>query len=187
MPLPSRLRHQKKPTSLPKDFLRIVSTLFEKQFKGKLAGSSFLVYGDLYTEEAVLCVSLTHPKTLQAASLHLSISLPKNVAEQPEKVTEQLKVLVDVAASWFSQCFQAGEGLEAVLEEMKDADPKWQEFEWEGQQIFVKLNRDNYALERAADDFLKKAGFTTDDDEELAELDEDDDEGGFDPGRGHSH
>jgi hypothetical protein len=68
--------------------------------------------------------------------------------------------MVDVAASWFSQCFEAGPGLETVLGEMTDANPYWQELEWENLALFVKLNRINYTLEKAADDLLKKSGFS---------------------------
>jgi len=170
--LPTRIRQTKKPTTLPKEFLKTVSDLFQKQFKSKLGGATFLVYGNLYSNEVVLCVSLSHSKTLKAASMHISNSLAKNLAENPEKVTEQLKSMVDVAASWFSQCFSEGAGLEAVLKEMADASTEWQEFEWEEQQLFVKLNRVNYALEKAADDFLKKKGFADDGDDPLDELDE---------------
>jgi hypothetical protein len=48
MPLPSRRRHTKPPSSLPKDFLRTVADLFGEQFGKKLVGASFLVYGDLH-------------------------------------------------------------------------------------------------------------------------------------------
>lgn len=187
MPLPSRKRHTKSPTTLPKDFLKTVSDLMKKQFKGKLGGSTFLVYGDLHGDEVVFCVSLSHPKSLRAASMHISADLSEDTAENPEKVTEKLKGMVDVAASWFSQGLEGGKGLESVLEELTDMDPTWQELEWEGETYFVKLNRDNYALEKATNDFLKKSGFNPeDDDDELqAELDaimgEDDDE---DSGRG---
>lgn len=173
--LPHRKKQTKKPTSLPKEFLKTVSDLFQKQFKSKLAGSTFLVYGDLYPDEVVLAVSLSHPKSLAAASMHISNSIAKNVAENPEKVTEQLKSMVDVAASWFSQCFSEGAGVEAVLKELQDASSEWQEFEWEGQQLFVKLNRTNYTLEKAAEDFLKKKGFTEEGEDLLDDLDEDDD------------
>jgi hypothetical protein len=166
MVLPSRKRHKAEPTSLPKDFLHTVSDLFKKQFKTKLTGESFLVYGALHADEVVLAISLSHPKSLRSASMHVSMDLGKEVAEKPEKVTEQLKVMVDVAASWFAQCFEAGKGLEAVLGEMGEMDPNWQEFEWEGKTLFVKLNRDNYALENAADDLLRKAGFDPADDED---------------------
>lgn len=181
MALPTRKKHKKSPSALPKDFLNTVADLFKKQFKDESKGSSYLVYGDIYESEIVFCVSMTHPKSLQAASMHLSMDLGKEVAEKPEMVTEKLKVMVDVAASWFSQCFQSGQGLEAVLEEMKDADPAWQEFDWENQSLFVKLNKDNYALEKAADDFLRKKGFDPNEDldelEEFINSDEDDGRG----------
>jgi hypothetical protein len=170
--LPHRKKQTKKPTTLPKDFLKTVSNLFQKQFKSKLAGSTFLVYGDLYPDEVVLAVSLSHPKSLPAASMHISNSIGKSVAENPEKVTEQLKSMVDVAASWFSQCFSAGTGVEAALKELQDASTEWQEFEWEGQQLFVKLTRTNYTLEKAAEDFLKKKGFTEEGEDLMDEIDE---------------
>ncbi len=165
MQLPKRKRQIQKPTPLPKEFLHSVSKLFAKQFQAELAGSTFLVYGDIYPNEAVLCVSLAHPKSLRAASLHLSADVPPSVASEPEKVTEQLKEMVDVAASWFAQGFQKGKGLEPVLKEIEDADANWQEIQWEGKPLFVKLNRANYTLEKAANDFLEKAGFETDEDE----------------------
>jgi len=170
--LPTRKRHGKNPTSLPKDFLNTVSTLFQKQFAENVKGSTFLAYGNLFSDEVVLCVSLSHPKSLPAASMHISGDFTKKMSENPETVTERLKSMVDVAASWFSQCFQAGNGIEAVLEELKDANPAWQEFEWEGTQLFVKLGRENYTLESAADALLKKAGFSEEGDDPLDELDE---------------
>ncbi|HEY8280484.1 MAG TPA: hypothetical protein VIH99_12720, partial [Bdellovibrionota bacterium] len=72
--LPSR-KHKitkKKPASLPKEFVQTVGELFQKQFAKQLGGATFLIFGDLYPDEAVLGVSLTHPKSLQAASLHVS-------------------------------------------------------------------------------------------------------------------
>ena len=83
---------------MPKEFLHSVGSLFGKQFKNQLHGSTFLVFADLYPSEVVLCISLTHPKSLRAASMHLSSDLPKNAAKTPERVTETLKGMVDVAA-----------------------------------------------------------------------------------------
>ncbi len=172
--LPTRKRHNKNPTSLPKDFLSTVAGLFQKQFTKSLNGSTFLVYGNLFADEVVVCVSLSHPKSLPAASLHISADLPEKMGENPEKVTERLKSMVDVAASWFSQCFDAGKGLEAVLEEMKETPLAWQEFEWEGTKLFIKLNRDNYTLEGAADELLQKSGFSEEGDDPLDDLGEPD-------------
>jgi hypothetical protein len=177
MPLPKRKKSTQKPSSLPKEFLHTVASLFEDQFKKITKGSTFLVYGDLYPDEVIFCASLSNPKSLRAASIHLSADLPKGLAESPEKLTEILKGLVDVAASWFSQSLEGGEGLDSVLSEMADMDPNWQEVEWENATIFVKINKDNYTLEKAAKDFLKKAGFEEEDitDEEIEEFLEEND------------
>lgn len=169
MPLPSRKRHTKNSTSLPKDFVRTVADLFQEQFKAKLQGATFLVFGELHPDEVILAVSLAHPDSLPAASLHLSMDPPKNAEANPDKVTEQLKVMVDVAASWFAQSLESGQGLEGVLEEMREATPAWQEVDWEEKHLFVKLNRDNYTLEKAADDLLRKAGFDPEEDDAEAE------------------
>lgn len=180
MRLPTRKQQTKKPGTLPKEFLQTVAKLFQEQFDKESGGSSFMSYGALYPNEVILCVSLANPKSLAAASMHLSSDLPKDVSEKPEKVTEKLQVMVDMAASWYAQCFQGGAGLDAVLQEMNELDPSWQEVDWEGDTVFVKINKDNYALEGAASEFLKKAGFEESGDDLLDELDEEsgDDEGG---------
>ncbi len=172
MELPTRKKQTLRPTLLPKDFLTTVSKLFKKQFGTETKGSDFLVYGSLYPDEVILCLSLTHAKSLRAASMHISADVAKETSENPEKVTEQLKSMVDVAASWFAQSLQGGKGLDSVLAELADMDPAWQPFDWEGQKLHVKLNKNNYALERAANDFLKKAGFEEEDGEDLLEDDE---------------
>ena len=187
MALPSRKRHTKAPSTLPKEFLRNVGDLFGQQFQKQLKGATFLIFGEIHADELLLAISLAHPKSLRAASMHVSSDLPKDAGEKPEKVTERLKGMVDVAASWFSQGLDGGEGLDSVLAEMEDLDTNWQEIEWEGAALFVKINRDNYALEKAADDFLKKSGFDPDEDEDELEaeiekiMNEDDDEGGRGP------
>lgn len=183
MALPARKRHKKAPSTLPKDFLNTVSELFKKQFKAKMKGATFLVYGDLYSDEVVFCVSMSHAKSLKAASMHISSDLSSEVAENPEKVTEKLKGMVDVAASWFAQSLEGGNGLDSVMAELTDMDPSWQELAWEGHTFFVKLNAVNYALEKAANEFLKKSGFSEEDeaDELEAEIEammnEDDEDG----------
>lgn len=162
-------------TNLPADFIRSVVELFNDQFKAERGQAEFLVLGALYMDEVLLCVSLTEPKALRAATIYVSMDLPKSVAENPEKVTEKLQKMVDVAASWLAQTYQEskGKGLEPVLDAMSEMPNKWQDFAWEGEKLFVKLNRDNQVLEREADRLLRKAGF-----DPRESLDEDEAEGG---------
>lgn len=185
----SRKKHRKSATtSLPKDFLRAVTDLFNKQFNKERTGSEFLVYGDLYMDEVLLCVSLTNAKSLLAATVYTSLDLPSGVSEKPEQVTEKLKSMVDLTASWFGQSFTdaKAKGIEGVLESLRDQPDAWQELTWEKEQMFVRLNRENRTLEHAAERFLKEKGIDPDSDEFLVEDGdfEDDDE---DSGPSHLH
>ena len=169
MALESRKKQVRKGTALPKEFIKSVSELFNQQFEKERKDAEFLVYGTLFLDEAVVCVSLTHAKSLRAASFYLSTDLPKNVADNPSKVTERLKSMVDLGASWFAQVFEKGAGLELVLEAINELEPDWDSVRWENEMVFVRANRDNHALENAADRFLSAAGVT---EEELDEAPE---------------
>jgi hypothetical protein len=189
-----RKKQYGKPTKLPHDFIVSVTDLFNKQFKKERAESEFLIYGDLYMNELVFCVSLSNAKTLAAGTMYTSIDLPTGVAEKPEQVTEKLKSLVDVSASWFGQCFAESKekGLAVIVEALRDQPVGWQSLQWETQQIFVKLSRDNRALDNAADRFLTERGVDLEEEEQTPLNDEldatvgDEDEGKG-KGRGHLH
>ncbi|NUM88054.1 MAG: hypothetical protein HUU37_02515 [Bdellovibrionales bacterium] len=176
MAIQPRKKQAKKPTSLPQEFLNSVGELFNKQFQAERGEAQFLVHGSLYMDEAVVCVSLTAPRGLRAASFHLSIDLPKSVADQPDQVTERLRGMVDLAASWFAQCFARGQGIASVLEEMTDLGRDWELVKWEGLNLFVRVNADNQALENAADKILQDAGFDPDDEEEPPPKEDDEEE-----------
>lgn len=187
MAIQPRKKQTKKPTTLPKDFLVSVTKLLNKQFAKEKKDADFLVYGDLYMNELVFCTSLTNPKSLRAATIYLSMDLAPAISEKPEVVTDKLKVMVDIVASWFAQSLEAGDGLESVLESMKEAANVWESFTWEKEDLFVRLNRDNHALENAANKFLKKAGFDPEEMEEEEMLEDilTSDEDDIDPSRLH--
>jgi len=173
--LEPRKKQSKKATNIPKDFIKTVTELFNKQFKKERGASEFLVYGNLYMDEILFCVSLTNAKSLRACSFYSSMDLGKDMSEKPELVTEKLKIMVDVIASWFSQSFQEGKekGLDAVLAAIAEMEATWQSVDWENNKVFVKLNRDNHTLENAANKFLKQAGVNVDEvEEELENLDD---------------
>ena len=169
MALHHRKKQKSKPSALPKEFLKTVESLFQKQFKKHLDGAAFLVFADLYPNEVILCISLAHPKSLRSVSVYISKDL-KNATDSPEKVTEKLKSMVDLAASWFAQCFEKGDGLETVLAEMEDLSGAWESLEWDGDALFVLINRDNHVLENAANKFLRDSGIDPEE-EEISEED----------------
>jgi hypothetical protein len=157
---------------MPKEFSRAVSDLLGQQFKGSVSDETFLVESWIKGDELLLTVSLAHPKSLRAANILVSQDVDEALTQKPEAVTEQLKSMVDVAGSWFHQCFEAGKGLDTIIAQVKDSERGWQSFQWEGKQLWVNLNLDNLTLEKAADDFLRTAGIEPDslEDQDLEEL-----------------
>lgn len=150
---------QNKPASdLPGAFLKDVAKLFNSQFEQQRGNASFSVHGALYPNEVLLCITVMQVGMLRAASCYTSMDLPKNVAQNPKAVTENLRNMVDLVASWFNQCFDESEstGLEAILEAINEMDSVWEAVEWEKQKIFVLVNRDNHTLEAAADQILRE-------------------------------
>ena len=153
-----RKKQVKKAEALPKEFIKSVAELFNKQFKKERSDATFAVQGALYPDEALLCLGLAEVGRLRAISLYIYINLGKTIGVNPEQVTQILKSAMDLAASWFSQCFAESEekGLEAVLAAMDEMDPNWQKVTWEKRTVYVRLSGDNQTLESAADRFLRE-------------------------------
>ena len=163
-----RKKQKKTPSELPQEFKRNVSKLFNDQFEKERGEATFSTLGELYPNEAVLCICLMHVGTLRAASFYLSVDLvEEKIKQHPERVTEKLKQMVDLAASWFDQNFKEGKekGLEAILDALSDIAPDWQEAQWENGTYYVLLNRDNQTLETAADMLLSEDEDFGDDEE----------------------
>lgn len=153
-----RKKQLKRPQTLPTDFIKNIAKLFNDQFQKEKQAASFAIYGGLYADEVLLCIALSEVGRLRAVSFYISADLGKNVSAAPEQVTNLLKSMVDLAASWFAQCFgeHKGQGLEGVLTALDDVDPGWQKVAWEKRDLYVKANRENQTLEAAADRFLRE-------------------------------
>lgn len=154
-----RRKVSKKGSDLPKEFLRNVEKLFTDQFKKKLGKSETICGGQLYPEEIQFCLSICNASSLAGASIYVSVDLPDSHFEKPETVTDILKSMVDVVASWLSQTLENGDGLELLLAEIQKQGVSWQSFVWEKQTMYIRFDKSNMALEKAADDFLLNQGF----------------------------
>ncbi|MCO5141749.1 MAG: hypothetical protein M9962_01510 [Oligoflexia bacterium] len=163
-----RKKVSKKGNDLPKEFLRNIEKLFVDQFKQQLKQSEVIGGGQIYPEEIQFCLSICNLKSLAGASIYVSSDIEKEHIENPETVTDILKSMVDVVASWMSQTFEKGSGLDALLKEIQAQGSSWQSFSWEKKTMYIRFDKTNMALEKAADDFLVKQGF------DLDELDEED-------------
>lgn len=162
MKLLPRKKDSKKSSDLPKEFLRNVEQLFAQQFKKSLQGAEILCGAQLYSEEIQFCVSICRARSLAGASIYVSSDIPKETFEKPEMVTEVLKSMVDIIASWLSQTLSNEAGLESLVQEIQKQGKSWQSFEWEKQAMYIRFDKTNMVLEKAADDFLSKQGFDPD-------------------------
>lgn len=154
--LETRLKHKSNPSELPKEFIKKVADLFNEQFANERSEADFHIFGNIYPQEVILCVSLCELNRLQAGSIYTSVDVPKDVANAPDKVTEFLKHCVDLSASWFAQCFEEypSRGLDGVLESISELERQWQMLDWENCEIYVRVDKTNHALESVTDKFL---------------------------------
>src|SRR3989344_934213 len=133
-----RKKQTKPATAVPKDFLKTVSALFNEQFEKTRGEALFTSQADLYMDEVIACVSLTKPGNVRAVSIYLSLDLPKNLANNAEKVSDKLKSMVDIAASWFNESFSEKTSFEELVDKVTEYEAKWQELVWEKEKFFVK-------------------------------------------------
>ena len=156
--LEPRKPQKKAAQPLPKEFLTKCAGLFREQFSEEMGSAEVTVYGSLFMDEAVLCLALQELNRSTAFAFYASVDLKPLVAQKPEQVTLILRSLIDLMASWVSQTYEESNanGLEPLLEAIREMSPGWQATEWDGRTVYVKLSRDNLLLESAADKFLRE-------------------------------
>ncbi len=158
MVMEPRKKQDQPANKLPADFIKDVAKLFNEQFEKLKGEASFSVHGSLYPDEVLFCVTMMKVGVLRSVSCYASMDLPKNIAKDPKQLTENLRSMVDLIASWFQQCFDESdlEGIEAIHQAMEELDEVWEAVEWEKKKVFVLVNRDNHTLEAAADQLLRE-------------------------------
>ena len=154
-------------TKLPAEYLKLVESVFNKNFakqllKEKDSREIFVAHGEMYPDEVMLCISLKNQNTLRMTSCYASVDYPppqlKTEAGVPAKSTSehvQLSVsqCVDGAASFFNTFFEEGRPLD-FDEEYRQS---WTAVELEKNlKVYLRINRDNPELELAADEILKQ-------------------------------
>lgn len=152
-------------TVLPKEYLRLVEDVFNKNFSKQLIkekGSKeiFLAKGEVFPDELVLIISLKHPGNLRMTTCYASVDYPpkklkteSGAPAQTSSETVQLAVnqCVDAVASFFNTFFEEGRPVDYDLEYRQN----WTAVEIEkNTPVFLRINRDNPELEAAADELL---------------------------------
>ncbi|MBI3557609.1 MAG: hypothetical protein HY074_15215 [Deltaproteobacteria bacterium] len=155
-------------TKLPRDYLKLVEDIFNKNFAKQLliekgSKEKFVVHGELYPDEVLLSISLHHPgKNLRMTTCYASVDHPpaplKTEAglkplSSSEAVQASVNLCVDATASFFNNFFTEGRPVEYDLEYRQS----WTPVEIDkNTRVYLKINRDNPDLEAVADAILEQ-------------------------------
>ena len=148
--------------NLPKDYLKLVEDLFNKNFNKNLniekgSKEKFIVQGEVYPDELVLIVALKNPGTLRMTTCYASVDYPPPTVTSKassEMVQKGVNMCVDAVASFFNTFFTDGRPVDYDLEYRQG----WTPVEIEKNvRVYLKINRDNPELDAQADEFLTMA------------------------------
>lgn len=158
-----------KGTKLPRDYLKLVEDVFNKNFGKFLLGEKsskerFIVYGELYPDELVLSISLQHPgKSLGMTTCYCSVDYPPPqlrkesgapAASASEAVQLAVNQSVDATASFFNTFFEEGRPVDYDMEYRQN----WTAIDLDKNiRVYIRINRDNPDLEAQADAILAAA------------------------------
>jgi len=154
-------------TQLPHDYISMVGEVFSTNFDAGLKtlaalkpSPQFVADGEIFPDEIVVCVSLTHKNLLSSTTVYASVDFdPK--ASAP-KIEELLAACIDAAGSVFARLLDERkpkriEQLAAdSLGALEDVPFDWSAVDIEGRKIHLKLDKANPSLERMTDDWLAK-------------------------------
>lgn len=154
-----------KGAKLPRDYLKLVEDVFNKNFAKMLqvekgTREKFVVHGEIYPDELILAVSLTNPKTLRMTTCYASVDYPapqhKNETvgkngNPAEAVQFGVNQCVDATASFFNTFFEDGRPVDYDIEYRQN----WTPIDIDkNSRVYMRINRDNPDLEEAADEIL---------------------------------
>lgn len=161
-----------KGVKLPKDYLKLVADLFNKNFsknlqKEKSTTETFVAFGELYPDEVIVALSLKYPGSLHMTTCYGSIDYPPAQKTKPEPAPESagkdpvallvevsVNRCVDAIASFFAAFFEEGRPMDYDLEYRQN----WTPLELEkNKRVYLRINRDNLELDQEADALLNLA------------------------------
>ena len=133
----ARKKSSKNGKALPQEWLEGLSRLLNETYKSecKQNGRYFDVFGQAYPEELLLVISYLSEQDEYLAPITLFLSSEPEQIGSEEKVKETQKNFIDLVGLFFDEIF---------------ADPEWDEFEsnWQevshkNQNYFYKISREN--------------------------------------------
>lgn len=140
----SRKNQETEATLVPNQWLEDVLGLLHQTYKKERGQRFFEAYGEIYSNELVLIVSLL-PEQIGEASLSLYLSTDLTQKDLP---LELLKSMLDLSGNFLDDYFQD--------DQWSEWEPNWQKTQYKKRDYFYKVTRENISLTLEAERLLKE-------------------------------
>lgn len=161
--LTPRLKNSVQWTELPTELIDKIKSVFESEFQTEAAQGDFLVEGRLYQSEVVLRIGFLEKGRLKQINFEASMDIPTVDADQ-NQVEEQNSDLDNFGSSSpaMNCLYSCIDSLGCVMDEYFDLasddeidiPTNWEEYDFEGEQIYLRHSTVNTRLEQEADRLL---------------------------------
>lgn len=144
----SRKNQESPGKAIPLEWQKDVQKLLETTFSVELGKIPYYfdTYGKIYQDELLMVASLTpNNPNFGPVSCFVSIDNPTE-----KTVKKFLDLMVDFIGDFFETYFQS--------EDWNDYAPRWQEIEYNGEDIHYKVTRENLSLSMKAEELLNGSG-----------------------------
>lgn len=156
-----------KSSPLPKDYLQMVEEVFTSHFDAGLKALSkikpapyFEVRGEIFSDEIIMSISLTHPNELAATTVYASCDFqPKG---DTSNIQELLSACVDAAGAVLENLLAdtQSETIQHLANgsfvSLENVPFEWTPIEMSQRQVYVKLDKSNPKLEELTEEWLSK-------------------------------
>ena len=136
-----RLPKSKKWSSLPKELLEQISSIFNENFAKQLDGAQIKSEGRIYTSEILLSIGFVKEGSIKQTNFISSMDYNKS----KDNVLSLVHIAVDSIGSMFENYFNDPE---------TEFPLSWTSFKIDQQEVFLLMSGENSDLEKKADELL---------------------------------
>ena len=137
-----RKKESKKWTAIPAELAKQIKTVFEESFSANLTGKTLKVEGRIYPTEILMRIGINSKGELRFQNFEVSVDHSAEKQDTIQKIT----IAVDAIASLMVDYFEK--------EEEHEMPFVWQEYPFEGLQLWLQYSSTNSELEAAANKLL---------------------------------
>lgn len=137
-----RKKESKKWTAIPAELAKQIKTVFEESFSAHLSQKTLKVEGRIYPSEVLMRIGINSKGELRFQNFEVSVDHSAEKRDTVQKIT----IAVDAIASLMVDYFEK--------EEEHEMPFVWQEYPFEGLQLWLQYSSTNTELEAAANKLL---------------------------------